>query len=434
MKKGLKQALAALLVGIMCVSLAACGSSSNGSSSGETQAASESSGSAEASGEEVVLEFPCIWVGTDSKAEVFGQMVADFNTEYAGQYKVNISEYTDYDAYADYIRTTISTGNAPDLFSVKTMADVELYASSGKIMDLTEFLNGDDMAAKYSDGVIAGAQTDGVNYAMPWEAAIVPIVYNGTMLEENGITELPTTMDDFMAMLDNLQAAGVSTPLSYMTSSNAWTAMLWYTYALAAEGGSGVLEGEWDTAAYVAAAENLKKMYDYAPSDAIGAAAADVNSHFFNNETAIYTNGTWILSNIQANAADGIYDNLKFSAGPNNSIIQYTQAFVMAGATDDANKKAGIEAFLAWITDADRLTELSNASGSVFVVKTNEVEDAYINEIIALRDAADIIIPSFESAVSTVCANDLSPQLESLLTGDITAEEFVETLQADNAE
>ena len=237
-----------------------------------------------------------------------------------------------------------------------------------------------------------------------------------------------------MAMLDTFQAAGVSTPLSYMTSSNAWTAMLWYTYALAAEGGSGVLDGEWDTAAYVAAAENLKKMYDYAPSDAIGAAAADVNSHFFNNETAIYTNGTWILSNIQANAADGVYDNLKFSAGPNNSIIQYTQAFVMAGATDDANKKAGIEAFLAWITDAERLTELSNSSGSVFVVKTNDVDDAYINEIIALRDAADIIIPSFESAVSTVCANDLSPQLESLLTGDITAEEFVETLLADNAE
>lgn len=431
MKKGFKQLLAALLIGVMCIGLAACGNSSADSKK-ETQAAG--SNGAEASGEEVVLEFPCIWVGTDSKAEVFGKMVSDFNTEYAGQYQVKISEYTDYDAYADYIRTTISTGNAPDLFSVKTLADVELYASSGKIMDLTEFLAGDTMASRYNEGVVESAKVDGVNYAMPWEAAIVPVVYNGTLLSDAGITELPTTVDEFFGMLDTLKTSGVNSPLSYMTGNNAWTAMLWYTYLLAAEGGSDVLSGEWDTAKFVAAAENLKKMYDYAPSDAIGAQAADVNSHFFNSETAVYTNGTWILANIQANAADGIYDNLKFGAGPNNSIIQYTQAFVMAGATDDANKKAAIEAFLTWITDTEKVTELSNSSGSVFTVKTNEVDNPYINEIIAIRDAAEIIVPSFESSVSTTCANDLSPQLESLLTGDITAEEFVETLQADNAE
>jgi raffinose/stachyose/melibiose transport system substrate-binding protein len=175
-------------------------------------------------------------------------------------------------------------------------------------------------------------------------------------------------------------------------------------------------------------------MYEYAPSDAIGAAAADVNSHFFNNETAVYTNGTWILSNIQANAADGIYDNLKFAAGPNNTIIQYTQAYVMSGCVDDAAKQEAVKAFLAWITDADRLTALSNSSGAVFTVKTNPVDNAYINAIVELRDNAEIILPSFESAVSTTCANDLSPQLEALLSGDITAEEFVDVLQADNAE
>lgn len=384
-----------------------------------------------ASADEIVLDFPCIWVGTDSKAEVFAQIVEDFNTEYDGQYEVNITEYTDYDAYADFIRTKISAGQAPDLFSVKTLADVELYSSSGKILDLTEFLT-EDIADRYPDGVIESAQIDGVNYALPWEAAIIPVFYNGTILEEAGITELPTTYDELFEVLDQLVEAGFSSPLSYMTSSNAWTAMLWYSFALGENIGSDALNGEWDTEAFVEAAETVQKLYEYAPSDAIGAAATDVNSHFYNNETAIYTNGTWILANIQENAADGVYDNLIFGAGPGNTIIQYTQAFVLAGATDDAEKQEAVKAFLTWITDADRLTELSNASGSVFAVKTNEVDNEYINEIVALRDSADVIVPSFESAVSTTAANDFSPQLEALLTGGISAEDFVATLAYDN--
>lgn len=410
-------ALAASLTGM----LGACGSKSG------TSDASSDTG-------ETVLEFPCIWVGTDSKAEVFAQIVNDFNTEYDGKYQVNITEYTDYDAYADYIRTTISAGKAPDLFSVKTLADVELYSSSGKILELTDFLARDEIASRYPDGVIESSKVDGANYALPWEAAIIPVVYNGTLLDAAGVTELPSSYDEFIAVLDQLKASGVSSPLSYMTSSNAWTTMLWYSFALGENGGSDVLNGEWDTDTFVKAAEIIQKLYEYAPSDAIGAAAADVNSHFFNNETAVYTNGTWILSNIQENAAEGIYDNLKFSAGPGNSIIQYTQAFVLAGATDDENKKAAVEEFLTWITDAERLTNLSNASGSVFAVKTNEVDNAYINEIIALRDNADVIVPSFESAVSTTAANDFSTQLESLLNGDISAEDFVSALSADNQE
>ena len=71
--------------------------------------------------------------------------------------------------------------------------------------------------------------------------------------------------------------------------------MLWYSFALAENGGEDVYNGDWDTAAYEKAADFVKEVYAYAPSDAIGADAATVNGHFFNNETAVYTNGTWVL-------------------------------------------------------------------------------------------------------------------------------------------
>lgn len=410
---------------------AGCGSKS-GSKAPARPGGSDTADTTAGTGEVVDLEFPCIWVGADSKAEGFAQIVDSFNTENKDKYHVTIKEYTDYDAYADYIRTTISSGSAPELFSVKTKADVEFYSQSGKVLDMTDFLAGSDMAAKYSDGVIASEQIDGKNYALPWEAAIIPLMWNGKLLEQAGITNLPTTSADFLKTLEALKEAGVDTPANFMTANNAWTAMLWYSFALAENGGEDVYNGDWDTAAYEKAADFVKEVYAYAPSDAIGADAATVNGHFFNNETAVYTNGTWVLGNIQKNAADGVYDNLKFSAGPGNSIIQYTQAYILSGCTEDAAKQEAVKAFLSYITDADRLTALSNSAGSVFVPKTNAVENDYINQILALRDNASILLPSFESAVSTVAANDFSPQLEALVLGSIDSKTFVETLKADN--
>ncbi|MDD6667223.1 MAG: ABC transporter substrate-binding protein [Lachnospiraceae bacterium] len=421
-----KKLLAALLgVSMVAALFAGCGSSKKSSSSSKDS--SSSSG-------EVDLTFPCIWVGTDSKAEGFKKIVDGFNSENEGKYHITIKDYTDYDAYADYIRTSISSGDAPDLFSVKTKADVELYSQSGKVLDLTDFLSGDDMKSKYSDGVLKNEQVDGKNYALPWEAAVVPVIWNGSLLEKAGITDLPTTTDEYIETFDKLKASGVSTPASFMTASNAWTAMLWYTYALGEKGGADAISGKWNENDFIDAANWLKEVYGYAPSDAIGAQAKDVNAHFFNQETAVYTNGTWILSNIQQNAADGVYDNLKFSAGPGNTIIQYTQAYILSGAVKDKAKQKAVEAFMTYVTDADRLTELSNSSGSVFVPKENTVDNAYVSEILKLRDSAKVLIPSFESSVSTTCANDLSPQLESFLSGSIDAKTFVETLKADNEE
>jgi ABC-type glycerol-3-phosphate transport system substrate-binding protein len=135
---------------------------------------------------------------------------------------------------------------------------------------------------------------------------------------------------------------------------------------------------------------------------------------------------------MKQNAAKGVYDNLKFSAGPGNTIIQYTQAYVLSGAVKDKNKQEGVKAFMNYITDADRLTDLSNSSGSVFVPKMNAVEDKYVNEIVGLRDKAKVITPSFESAVSTDAAANFSPYLEKLLGGDLSTKDFVSQLQKDN--
>lgn len=385
---------------------------------------------------EIQIDFPCIWTGTDSKAEVFGQMVESFNEEYDGTYQVNITEQTDYDAYQDLIRTQISTGDAPDIFTVKTQADVEYYASSGKVADLTDFLAG-EISGNFVQGAIDNAKQDGVNYAMPYEMAYIPIMYNQTEMDAAGAT-VPTSFEELWETNDKLAASGV-TPMCQMTGGgNSWTTMLWYSYALAACGGPDVYSLDYTDPAYSEAAELIQKMYEYTNSDAVGADASVVNGHFFNGDDAIYVNGTWILGRINSDEATypDLYENLTLGGGLSNggengnAFISYCQAYIMVGTQEDSAKMEGIEAFLSYITDPDRVLELSNSSGSLFAINIDS--SALTNEKAAeayeLAQSADFIIPSFESAVSTNVANAFPSLLEELVIGDITPEEFAQAL------
>lgn len=211
MKRQFAKAVSVALVSAMAAGmLAGCGENSVTNADGEIE-----------------ITFPCIWGGTDSKAEVFGQMVEAFNEEYDGQYHVKIEDQSDYDAYQDSIRTQITNGKAPDVFTVKTQADVEYYASSGKVMDLTDFLE-EDIADNFVQGAVDNAKVDGVNYAVPYEMAYIPIMYNQAELDE-AETAVPASFEELWETCDALQDSGV-TPMCQMTGGgNAWTTMLWYS-------------------------------------------------------------------------------------------------------------------------------------------------------------------------------------------------------------
>lgn len=411
--------------------LAGCGDSNSKSKTSDSTAKSmEGTGS----GETVTLTFPCIWVGTDSKAEVFGKMVEGFNEENAGKYRVVIEEQTDYDAYRDKVRTLISTGDAPDLFTADNMADIELFSKSGKLMDLTKYLS--EVTDRYQEGVVEAAQVDGVSYALPYEMAVIPVMYNGRLLKEAGV-QVPESYDDLWRASDKLKENGVI-PICQMTNDNAWTTMLWYSYALASCGGKDVYEKGLDDPAFVEAAKVLKKMFDYTSSDAIGADATVVNGHFFNERAAMYANGTWILGRIKSEGAEGLYDNLVVTPGLSyegkngGAYVNAINAYICAGRQEDPKKQAAAEAFLTYITDPERVLELANSSGASFTVliDSEKISDPLQAEITRQASEAKFMIPHFQSVMPTKVVTAFPAAVEALALGDTTPEEFVEELRA----
>ena len=380
----------------------------------------------------VTLNFPSIWVGADSKAEVFGQMVDEFNTIHAGVFEIVIEPQTDYDLYRDSIRTQIAAGVAPDIFTLDNKADLQMFARSGRLMDLTEFLGG--INDRFVVGQIESAKVDGVNFGMPFEMAIVPIMINQSLFEAAGAA-IPTSFEEIWEAGPALRDIGIA-PMGHMTSANAWFSMLWYSYMLAAVGGPDVYANGLNNPAFERAAELMVTAFEHTTTDAVGADATVVNGHFFNERIALYTNGTWILGRIRGEGVDGLMDNLVMSPGLSfegrngGSFITAVQAYIAAGAQDDPNKQAAVQAFFEHITDAGRLTELSNSSGAMFAVNLDPAafEDPVLQEIIVLLAEASFTIPHFQAELPTPVVNEFPAALEALVLGLITPAEFVQQL------
>lgn len=433
--------MTALLMSMVMVTglLTGCGDSNSGKEVQDSNNAADTEKSAENTnqGEVIELTFPNIWVGNDSKAAVFGQMVDGFNTEYEGKYKVKIEEQTDYDAYRDKIRVQVTTGNAPDIFTFDDRSSLELYASSGALMDLTEFLNEDDMKARFQEGQIEKAQIDGVNYAFPYESAVIPMMFNTKMLKEAGVEQIPTTFEEFWEVCEKLKANGVI-PVCQMTNNNAIFSVYWYSYLLAAIGGENVFENGLDDPAFEKAAEYMQKMFEYTSSDAIGADATVANGHFFNERAAIYANGTWILGRIKSEGVEGLYDNIVVSPGLSmdgkngGAYLTTTQAYFAAARQDDPAREEAVKAFFRYITEPDRVAELADSSGALFAINidASKLSDKLQGEIVKQSSEASFRIGHFNSEMPTAVANAFPAALEGLILGDLTPAEFVEELKA----
>lgn len=58
----------------------------------------------------------------------------------------------------------------------------------------------------YTDAALQSCQVDGVQYGLPWTTASIGMVANQELLAAAGITELPTTIEEFEAALEALEA------------------------------------------------------------------------------------------------------------------------------------------------------------------------------------------------------------------------------------
>lgn len=395
-------------------------------------------GGAKEEAKEVVLKWPCIWVGKDSKAAEVSKLVDEFNAAHAGKIKVEIEPQPDYDGYEQKIRTSLVARTVPDIFTLKLNPTTAEYYKSDLIMDLSADLTG-SWRSTFKEGTIEQATIGGALKSIPYEIAITPIWYNDALLKKAGVS-YPKTVDEMWAAFDKMKAAGV-VPASQMTGgSNAWTSMLWFSHFAASLGGAKVWDKPLTDPVFVQAAALLKRMYEngYTTADAVGGNAGVAGGHFLTAKTALFTNGPWYIGRVKTEAPE-VFANTMVApapaAGPNkNAMIGFLQANIAAGNSKDPARKAAQLEFLKWMTKPDNMKRIALSSGAMFAVKFDltaaDKVDPLMKRFYELSDSSSFNVMHLEGARGAEVVAEFGQQLGKMALGQSTPEEFMKAVAA----
>ncbi len=392
-------------------------------------------------GEEIVLNWPCIWVGEDAKADAVREIVDNFNEENDGRIQVKIEEMPSYDVYDKKILAQVSGGEVPDIFTLKWNPDTRDFYSGNILVDFAEEL-GAGWEDQFSSSVLNQVAIDGQIKVIPYTQAITPIWYNADLFEKAGIDGFPETYEEFWDACGKLKDMGV-TPTSQMTGgANAWTSMLWYSHIMASVGGPDVWEKPLSDPVYVEGAKILKQLYTNGNTtkDAIGGGPEIPSGHYLAERTAVFCNGPWFIGNIRDNAPE-VYESTELASAPQaeggeaGAQIGFIQTVLASGATDPERRAAAIK-FLKYMTKAENAKKISLESGALMSVDVklgaDDELDPLQKKFIEVQQEASFINTHLAANFPASVVQEFGAALDQMALDRATPEEFVQMLEDAN--
>ena len=328
-----------------------------------------------------------------------------------------------------------AAGNTPQLAK-----DLD---GAGQLLNIADTL--DELGA--SDDLLPAATSTVTNLygntiALPTEFNIEGIWYNKSILADNGITA-PTTWDELTAAAGTLKSAGV-TPFSASGKEGWPITRLVGNYIFRTVGPDAldkVSKGEAKLTdpEYVAAAQAVADLGadGYFP-DGVGSIDYDTAlSEFTNGNAAFFYMGSWALSAF--NGADNKIgaDNVGFVPFPSvtGGAGDSTQLGANVGVPLAMSKSAYNDKVGAWlkcIADNYGATALGDQGVLTgFTVNGDADVPPLTAEVQTQIDAADQSVLWFEALFSSEATTTSQTSAAQLVTGGVSAEDFMAAIQAD---
>ncbi|MEW6029010.1 MAG: ABC transporter substrate-binding protein [Chloroflexota bacterium] len=194
------------------------------------------------------------------------------------------------------LATRLQAGEPPD--SWQGHAGQELigtYVAGGQIEPLNDLYEAEGWLAVMPETLIPLISQDGNIYSVPVNIHRANVLwYNPGILEANNIA-VPTTMDEWLAAMETLKAAGVQ-PLAL---GEQWTKMHLLETVLLGTLGPDAYNGLWDgstdwgSAEVKAALDNYVKVLSYANTDSASLSWQDASQLVVNGDAAFNVMGDW---------------------------------------------------------------------------------------------------------------------------------------------
>ena len=427
----MKKKLVSVLLGttVLASMLAGC---SNGGSDAPKNVGSDTPKKEEAKGGSTVTMTG--WYSEDNMAPVLDKV----NEMLGGDYKVEYT-YITLDDYNNVLSTQLAAGEGPDIVTDGTNFQARIKAGNLKDITGTKRLEGFNDA-----GMTLCSDDEGKVYGLPSYGWFSGLWYNKDIFEQSGITELPQTFDELVAVCDKLAANGVQ-PLGFglADGDQAMHSMMGYIentyYQTSEEGkqfdeefayGKKKMEGtlnqfvkEWSVL--------IEK--GYITPEMVGISNEQALSDFIAGKTAMFNAGPWYYTNLtEANLNVGMLPHMGKDAN-----VQYLLGGPAAsfGINKNAKNEAGAEAVLDALGSVEVQQEFANANQGRFSYKQGvkvDVPEAY-DGVKSILEAGNVACSwerwSVNMPAQTLVDETIS-QIQGLVTGDLTVDDFVKDLDS----
>ena len=411
-----KKVLAIVLVAVLCVGLlAGCG---------EDPAPSTSGGS-NVSGDPVELS---VWVpvyqfGDGISDEDFWNEKFDaFEAEHNCVVNVEIQTWSD---YATNIYTGLLSDEGPDVVYVTETYDL---IDAGLLAPLDEYLTEEDFE-KYVYLDQGAYNSEGQLCTFPMMAGNPCVIfYNMDMLEAAGITELPSTWDEFMDVCLTLKEANpdVWPFISSWGATNGVSAMLAGFWPFFFQAGGTVLDEEGnlnlDSEETLEALTYINSFKENGIFDDSIVSMDDPNGKFVNGEAAIIINGT---GNASTFTEEGINWQCQLGLEGPGGLATNMSVDSLAISSYCENKELAAE-LIKYMTSAEVMDDYHEQIYGMPSLTTDATYTEPEQFQSMYEEYSDVMyaVPSYEG--SATFADVFQQNVQGMLMGQLTPQEVID--------
>ncbi len=341
--------------------------------------------------------------------------------------------------YNAALNAKLEGGTAGDLITCRPFdASLALYDKGylASLNDLPGLGNFSDVAKS------AWVTDDGSNvFCVPMASVIHGFIYNADAFEALGLT-VPTTVDEFFAVLDAIKADGTYTALDMGTADQWEAATMGFqnigpNYWKGETGRLALIAGteKITDPQYVAVWDQLAKWGPYLANGYEAQTYPDSQNLFTLGKAAIYPTGSWEISlfNSQADFKMGAFPPPVVNAGDTCYISDHTD--IALGMNPKSAHPEAAKAFLEWMTGSEFASLYSNALPGFFSLSNASITltDPLAQEFLNWRGQCESTIRNSYQILSRGepnMENDLWSVSAQVINGDITPTQAAEQIQA----
>lgn len=364
------------------------------------------------------------WHGyTEADGKVLDQIVQDFN---ASQKDVTIETTTKtWAVIGDTLLTALSANQGPDIVALPA-ENLPVYASKGAFATLDDFYASDaTKAASLNPNAVDMVKVDGSSYGVPTGFVPLSVIYNKALFAAAGITEFPTTWDDWVADSKKLtidengdgtpEQYGLALPDHATVGNGVWASLFYGNGGDLVDGSKSVLDSK-------ANVETLTYWADAVTNDKISPTGLDgvaSDKLFSSGKAAMEVGGPWMAGVATENNID--YGIAAIPAGPEEQASSAIGISAAVTAKAGEAKKAAAEKFFDYFYTKDVATQWSLGSGWPPLRTDIPAADVASNPIVAALTAmsgtARPLLPGVANSTDVLKAVDEATQ-KALAGGD----------------